>query len=61
MAVRLLEIIQKVPPAWERKVGIFREYSARVFCQMALDLAQECFAEILEFLFADAGNAAELG
>jgi hypothetical protein len=52
--------LKRVPPAWERKVGIFREYSVRVCCRMALDLAQECFAEILELLFANTGNTTKL-
>jgi hypothetical protein len=32
-----------------------------VFRRMAPDLAQERFAEILQLLFADTGNAAKLG
>jgi hypothetical protein len=45
--------------AW--KVAVSGKRSARICGQMALDLAQKRFAEILQFLCADAGDAAKLG
>ena len=48
-----------VLPGRERKIGILRRCSAFPR-RMALDLAKERFAKILQLLFAYAGNATEL-
>ncbi len=52
--------LSKFRPFWERKIGILEDIRPLVFRRMTPDLGQERFAEILQLLFADARNAAEL-